>query len=71
MEILLKYHNIIAWFSGHNHEGNYSTINKVHFVTFKGMVETKKNNSFAIIEAYSDKISIRGYGRENSLILTF
>jgi manganese-dependent ADP-ribose/CDP-alcohol diphosphatase len=70
-EILIKYTNIIAWFSGHNHAGNYTTVNKVHYVTFKGMVETKNDNSFAIVEAYNDKISIRGYGRENSLVLTF
>jgi manganese-dependent ADP-ribose/CDP-alcohol diphosphatase len=69
--ILLKYTNIIAWFSGHNHQGNYTTINKVHYVTFRGMVETRSKNSFAIVEAYNDKLSIRGYGRENSLILTF
>jgi hypothetical protein len=43
----------------------------MHFVTFKGMVETKKSNSFAIIDAYNNKIMIRGYGRENSLELTF
>jgi predicted MPP superfamily phosphohydrolase len=69
--VILNYPNIIAWFSGHNHEGNYRTINKIHYVTFRGMVETEKNNSFAVTEAYSDKISIRGYGRETSLVLTF
>lgn len=70
-DIMSKYNNIIAWFSGHNHEGSYTIDNKVHFVTFKGMVETKKSNSFAIIETYSDRILVRGYGRQNSLQLTF
>ena len=70
-DIIKKYTNIVAWFSGHNHEGNYSTLNKVHFVTFKGMVETKRENSFAILEIYNDKISVKGYGRENSVVLTF
>lgn len=71
LELLSKHSNIIAWFSGHNHEGNYSYLNKVHFVTFKGMVESRKNNSFAILKTYQDKISITGYGRENSIVLTF
>jgi manganese-dependent ADP-ribose/CDP-alcohol diphosphatase len=70
-ETIIKYKNIIAWFSGHNHEGNYYVYNKVHFVTFKGMVETKKSNSYAIVETYNNRISIRGYGRENSLLLSF
>lgn len=69
--IHIKYTNIVAWLNGHNHEGNYTTVNKVHYVTFQGMVETKKNNSFAIIDTYNDKISIRGYGRENSMVLTY
>jgi predicted MPP superfamily phosphohydrolase len=69
--ILQKHSNVVAWFSGHNHEGNYAFLNQTHFVTFKGMVETKKENSFAIIDIYRNKISIRGYGRENSLDLTF
>jgi manganese-dependent ADP-ribose/CDP-alcohol diphosphatase len=70
-DTLKKYTNIIAWFSGHNHEGNYCTLSKVHYVTLKGMVETKRENSFAVIEIYNDKISVKGYGRENSIVLTF
>jgi manganese-dependent ADP-ribose/CDP-alcohol diphosphatase len=70
-DTLSKYTNIIAWFCGHNHEGNYGIINKVHVVTFKGMVETKNSNSFAIVEVYKNKLMISGYGRENSTVLTF
>ncbi len=68
---LQKYNNVVAWFSGHNHEGNYTTFKKIHFVTFKGMVETADSNSFAVVEVYDRKIVIRGYGRENSLLLNF
>lgn len=70
-DIISKYNNIIAWFSGHNHDGSYAVNNNVHFVTFKGMVETKKSNSFAVIEAYRNKITIKGFGREKSLVITF
>jgi manganese-dependent ADP-ribose/CDP-alcohol diphosphatase len=69
--VLERYSNIIAWFNGHNHMGNYGNLNMIHFVTLKGMVETEKNNSFALVEVYKNKIWIKGYGREKSQILAF
>jgi predicted MPP superfamily phosphohydrolase len=69
--ILSKYSNVVAWLNGHNHAGNYASVNKMHYVTFKGMVETRNLNSFAVIEVYRDKMIIRGYGREDSRVLTF
>lgn len=69
--LLNNYHNIIAWFNGHNHAGNYGNFNMIHFVTFKGMVETEFNSSFAIVEVYGNKIWIKGAGREKSQILAY
>jgi 3',5'-cyclic AMP phosphodiesterase CpdA len=69
--ILEKYHNIIAWFSGHNHAGNYGNFNMIHFVTLKGMVETENNNNFSLIEVYHNKIWIKGSGKERSQILAY
>jgi 3',5'-cyclic AMP phosphodiesterase CpdA len=71
LPILEKYRNIIAWFNGHNHAGNYGNFNMIHFVTFKGMVDTESNNSFALVDVYKNKIWIRGYGREKSQILAY
>jgi len=71
LPVLENYHNIVAWFNGHNHSGNYGNFNMTHFVTFKGMVETETNNSFALVEVYKNKIWIRGYGREKSQILAY
>jgi manganese-dependent ADP-ribose/CDP-alcohol diphosphatase len=71
LSVLEKYNNIIAWFNGHNHAGNYGNFNMIHFVTFKGMVETLSNNSFALVEVYHNKIWINGYGREKSQILAY
>ena len=70
LSVIRKYDNCIAWFNGHNHEGNYGKLNKTHFVTFKGMVETENQNSFARVEVYSNKVIITGSGREKSRILT-
>lgn len=71
LPLLEGYNNIIAWFNGHNHAGNYSYLNMIHFVTFKGMVETESDNSFARIDVYNNKLSIKGYGREKSQILDY
>jgi manganese-dependent ADP-ribose/CDP-alcohol diphosphatase len=71
LTILEKYNNIIAWFNGHNHSGNYGNFNMIHFITMKGMVETEDRNSFALVEVYTNKIWIKGSGREKSQILAY
>jgi len=71
LAILENYHNIIAWFNGHNHAGNYGYFNMIHFVTFRGMVETESNSSYAQVEVYKDKLLIKGYGREKSQSLEY
>jgi 3',5'-cyclic AMP phosphodiesterase CpdA len=71
LAILKNYDNIIAWLNGHNHAGNYGNFNMIHFVTFKGMVETEQFGSFAIIDVYRNKIWINGSGRERSQILAY
>jgi predicted MPP superfamily phosphohydrolase len=71
LALLENYHNIIAWFNGHNHEGNYGNFNMIHFVNFKGMVDTESSNSYAIVDVYKNKLWIRGSGREKSQILAY
>ena len=71
LSLLEKCPNIVAWFNGHNHAGNYGNFNMIHFVTIKGMVETETSNSFALVEVYKNKLWIKGYGREKSQILAF
>ena len=69
--IISNYHNIIAYFAGHNHAGNYGNFNLIHFVTLKGMVETENMNSYAQVDVYPNRIWIKGYGREKSQILAY
>ena len=71
LDIIVNYDNVGAWFSGHNHDGGYGNYNLVHFVTFRGMVETEDLNSFAVVELYRNKIWIKGTGREKSQILAW
>lgn len=71
LTILEDYNHVIAWFNGHNHAGNYGIFNGIHFITFKGMVETENTNSYAIIEIYPHKFCIKGNGRQESRCYPF
>ena len=64
-----KYKCIVAWFSGHNHAGNYADYRGVHFITMKGMVETETVNNFSTVGVYPDKLVIKGYGNEKDQTL--
>jgi 3',5'-cyclic AMP phosphodiesterase CpdA len=55
-----------AYFSGHNHAGNYGEKNGIHYVTFSGMVETPDQTAWALIEVYPDHLNVKGTGREPS-----
>ena len=68
---LENYRNVIAWFSGHNHAGNYGNFNYIHCVTLKGMVETESTGSYSVVEVYGNKLWIKGSGRERSQILAY
>ncbi|MBM3420997.1 MAG: phosphatase [Bacteroidetes bacterium] len=71
LTILAKYDNIISWFNGHNHDGGYGNYKMIHFVTFRGMVESSATNSFAVVDVYGNKLWIKGSGREKSQILAY
>lgn len=63
--------NIVAYFNGHNHEGNYGQIEGKHFLTFRGMVETPVETAYAIVEALPDRLEVKGYGIQESRTLKF
>ena len=70
LHITGRHDHIIAWFSGHNHEGNYGYNTGVHFVTLKGMVETPGDAAYCIIDVYADRLELKGFGREPSRTLS-
>ncbi|PZE22225.1 phosphatase [Paenibacillus xerothermodurans] len=61
--------NVVAYFNGHNHEGNYERKNGIHYVNFQGMVETKNTNAYSIVRVFPDRLEIDGYGREPDRVL--
>lgn len=60
---------VAACFSGHNHGGNYGEKHGIHYVTLQGLVETPDTVAYALVELYSDRLVVTGYGREPSRVL--
>lgn len=56
--------NVVAWLNGHNHAGAFAERNGVPYVTLHGMVETPHTNAFATARLTSDRLILRGRGRE-------
>lgn len=68
VKVLDLHKSVFAWFSGHNHSGNYGYRNGVHYVTFNAMVNGN-DNSFGIANFYRSKIVVHGNGLQPSLLL--
>ena len=58
--------NVVAYFNGHNHAGNYGRKKDIHYLNFKGMVDTPDENTFAAAHVYPDHLQVEGFGREDS-----
>ena len=71
LQLLESYENVVAYINGHDHKGSYQEKKSIHYLTLQGMVETKKENSFSIVDLYSDHMQLQGFGREASRILYF
>ena len=67
--VLEQHPSIKAYVNGHHHDGNYGQKQGIHYLTFKGMVETEEENTFAVVEVYSDRLEVKGFGREESRTL--
>jgi manganese-dependent ADP-ribose/CDP-alcohol diphosphatase len=66
LSLIKPYDNVKIFFNGHNHAGAYQVENKVHYLTFKGMVDTENTSAFAKVQFDKDTITIEGYHREPS-----
>jgi len=64
LDIIDKYDCVKFYFNGHNHAGGYVEKNGVHYLNFKGMVDTKDTSSFATVTFQHDSLKVKGYGRE-------
>lgn len=69
VSLLEKHPSVKACFCGHNHEGDYVFRNGIHYLTFRGMVETPDQNAFAVVTLEKEAIHVQGFGREPSRTL--
>jgi hypothetical protein len=69
VDLLTASTSFVAYFNGHDHDGNFAEIDGRAFVNFKGMVDTESENTFAVVEVFADRLNIRGFGREDSRVL--
>lgn len=63
IETFESFGNVVAYFNGHNHYGNYGEKNGTHFVNLHGMVELD-TNAYSVARVSEDRLEITGYGRE-------
>tara|TARA_R110000787_G_scaffold192886_11_gene304426 strand:- start:3952 stop:4839 length:888 start_codon:yes stop_codon:yes gene_type:complete len=66
ISLIKPYKNVKIFFNGHNHAGAYQFVNNVHYLTFKGMVDTNSSSAFAKVKFDKDTITIKGFYREPS-----
>jgi manganese-dependent ADP-ribose/CDP-alcohol diphosphatase len=63
ISLMLRYSCVKAYFNGHYHPGNYGFYKGIHFVNFRGMVNTTET-AYALVNLTADSILIKGFGRE-------
>ncbi|WP_397445811.1 metallophosphoesterase [Polaribacter sp. R77954] len=66
IRLIKPYKNVKFFFNGHNHAGAYKLVNQVHYLTFKGMVDTENTSAFAKARFDKDSIFVEGFEREPS-----
>ena len=68
-DMVTGFPNVLAYFNGHDHAGNYGLLRGKHFVNFRGMVEGEADSAYARVDVYLDRIEIIGQGTETSRVL--
>ncbi|PQJ83012.1 metallophosphoesterase [Polaribacter glomeratus] len=66
LSLIKPYKNVKLFFNGHNHAGAYQLVDNVHYLTFKGMVDTEKTSAFAKVKFDKDTVFVEGFHREIS-----
>jgi manganese-dependent ADP-ribose/CDP-alcohol diphosphatase len=65
LAVIDRHGSVRAWLNGHNHAGAHAERDGVHYLTFRGMVDSDLN-AYALVELSPDRLRVRGFGREPS-----
>ncbi|CAN8074125.1 unnamed protein product [Agarophyton chilense] len=73
VDLFTEYKHVVkAYFAGHFHEGGYVLKNGVHYITCESILDSKSpDGSAGIVELWSDRIEVHGYGDMTSRKLSF
>ena len=66
LSLIKPYKNVKLFFNGHNHAGAYEFVDNVHYLTFKGMVDTENTSAFAKVKFENNTVFVEGFEREIS-----
>lgn len=66
LDVLSKASCVKAIVSGHHHTGAYGTYKGIPCITLEGMIETEKDNAYALVEIDAGGITITGFGRAST-----
>ncbi len=66
LDLITSYDIVKAYFSGHNHEGNYGQSHHIHFINVKGMVEDEEGLAYLLLGLYDEELIIKGMGKETN-----
>lgn len=69
LSLINSHHAVVAWIAGHHHVGGYEKAGNIHHLTFKGMVEARSETSCGIIDVFSDRLVLKGYGDQSDQTL--
>ena len=69
--LIEDYPNVVAYINGHFHQGNYGFKKGIHYVNQAAMLDTYENNTFGVLEVYSDKLVFKGFGFNPDRILSY
>ena len=64
LDLITPYDCVKFYFNGHNHAGGYVKKEGIHYLNFKGMVDTQDSTAFARVTFHHDSLIVKGYGRE-------
>ena len=66
LDVIARYNCVKAIFAGHHHQGDFGYHLSIPCITLEGMVETAKENAYAVLEIYQNRFEIKGVGRTTS-----
>ncbi len=70
IDLIENHPKVVAFINGHNHSGDYTFRNGIHYITVFGMVDTTIS-SYGILELFDNQLILKGFGNQKSFHLYY